>query len=99
MAKGEIEMNSAATVQSEPSRYFLQSEAIRPVMQRTAKFGGRQRLAIAPAVVSDLSSIYPEAVVASSQPLGWQNLNALEMRQTLSEWTMPPLENHCIVVQ
>jgi len=71
----------------------MQSSAIRPVMQR------RPRLAIAPAVVSDLSSIYPEAVMASSQPLGWQNLRALEMRQTNSEWTIPPLENHCIVVQ
>ena len=92
-------MGNAATVRSEPSGYFLPSAAIRPVMERTARFDGRQRLAIASAVVSDLSSIYPEAVVASSQPLGWQNLRALEMRQTISEWTMPPLENHCIVVQ
>src|SRR5258706_2023218 len=92
-------MNSAATVRSEPSGYFLQSMAIRPLTERTAKFGGRQRLAIAPAAVSDLSVIYPEAVVASSQALGWQNLRALEMRQTISEWTMPPLENHCIIIQ
>ncbi len=64
-------MNSAATVRSEPSGYFPQSAASRPVTERTAKFGRRQRLAIAPAAVSDLSLIYPEAVVASSQPLGW----------------------------
>src|SRR5262249_5308814 len=99
MAKGDIEMNSAATVRSERSGYFLPSTTIRPATGRTARFGGRKRLAIAPTVVSDLSSIYPEAVMASSQPLGWQNLRALEMRQTISEWTMPPLENHCIVVQ
>src|SRR5712671_3302352 len=98
MTEGEIEMDSAATVRSEPSGYFLQSAAIRPVTGRT-KFGGRQRLAIAPTAVSDLSLIYPEAVVASSQPLGWQNLRAFEMRQTISEWSMPPLENHCIVIQ
>jgi len=99
MVKGEIEMSSAATVRSEPSGYFSQSVAIRPVMERTAAFCGRQRLAIAPTVVSDLSLIYPEAVVASSQPLGWQNLRALEMRQTISEWTTPPLENHCVIIQ
>ena len=92
-------MSSAATVRSEPSGYFPPSAAIRPVTERTAEFGGRQRLAIAPTVVSDLSLIYPEAVVASSQPFGWQNLRALEMRQTISEWTMPPLENHCILIQ
>src|SRR5215813_2009529 len=99
MAKGDTEVSSAATVQTERSSYFVPSATIRPVKERTVKFGGRQRLAIAPTVVSDLSSIYPEAVVASSQPLGWQNLRALELRQTTSEWTMPPLENHCIVVQ
>jgi len=99
MAKGEIEVSGAATVRSERSGYFLSSPAIRSVMQRTAKFGRRQSLAIAPTVVSDLSSIYPEAVVASSQSLGWENLRAIEMRQTMSEWTMPPLENHCIVIQ
>ena len=92
-------MGSAATVRSEPSGYFLQSAAIRPVMGRTTKFGGRQRLAIPPTVVTDLSLIYPEAVVASSQPLGSQNLRALELRQTISGWTMPPLENHRIVIQ
>jgi AraC family transcriptional regulator len=56
-------------------------------------------LRIAPAAVSDLSVIYPEAVVASSQELGWQNLRALEMRHTIWEWTTPPLENHCIIIQ
>src|SRR5882724_12946872 len=92
-------MGSAATVRSEPSGYFPPSAAIRPVTERTARFGGRQRLAMPTTAVSDMSLIYPEAVVASSQSLGWQNLRALEMRQTISEWTMPPLENHCIVVQ
>jgi AraC family transcriptional regulator len=92
-------MSSTATVRSQPPAYFMQSATVRPVAKHIVKFGGRQRLAIAPAPVSDLSSIYPEAVVTSSQPLGWQNLRALEMRQTISEWTMPPLENHCILVQ
>jgi hypothetical protein len=77
----------------------MQSAAIRPVTERTVKFGGRQRMAMGPTAVSDLSLIYPESVVASSQPPGWQNLRALELRQTISEWTLPPLENHCIVVQ
>src|SRR5258706_1340661 len=99
MAKGEIEMGSAATVRSAPSRYLLQSPAIRPVTKGTVKVGELQKLSTARTVVSDLSLIYPEAVSASSQPLGWQNLRALEMQQMTSEWTMPPLENHCIVVQ
>lgn len=53
---------------------------------------------IAPAPVSDLSVIYPEAVIASSEALGWQYLRAIHMRNQ-SQWTMPPLENHCIIIQ
>ena len=99
MTKGKIEMSSTATVRSQPSGYFPQSVTIGPITEQTAKFCERQRLAIVSRVVSDLSSIYPEAVVASSQPLGWQNLRALEIRKMISEWAMPPLENHCIVIQ
>src|SRR5882762_8400895 len=92
-------MSSATTVLAEPSGYFVQLATARPLDNRTVKVGSRHNLRIAPAAVSDLSVLYPEAVVASSQELGWQNLRALEMRQTISEWTMPPLENHCIVIQ
>jgi len=38
-------------------------------------------------------------VVASSESLGWQNVRALEVQATTSEWTLPALENHCIMVQ
>src|SRR5947207_1997879 len=98
MTEGKTDMNSAATVQLEPSAYLMQSAAVRPVTKFTARPGGRQRFEKA-TTVSDLSVIYPEAVVASSQPLGWENLRALEMRQTTAEWTLPPLENHCILIQ
>src|SRR5882724_2201343 len=92
-------MSSVTSVLAEPSGYFVQPATARPLNNRTLKVDSRQNLRIAPAAVSDLSVIYPEAVVASSQELGWQNLRALEMRHTISEWTMPPLENHCIIIQ
>ncbi|MCM3904988.1 MAG: AraC family transcriptional regulator [Pyrinomonadaceae bacterium] len=92
-------MSSATSVLAQPSGYFVQPATARPLNNSTPKVGGRHNLRIAAAAVSDLSVIYPEAVVASSQELGWQNLRALEMRHTISEWTMPPLENHCIIIQ
>jgi AraC family transcriptional regulator len=92
-------MSTATSVLAEPSGYFAQPATAHPLNNRTLKVGSRHNLRIAPPAVSDLSVIYPEAVVASSQELGWQNLRALEMRQTISGWTIPPLENHCIVVQ
>jgi AraC family transcriptional regulator len=89
---------SVTSISVQPSAYLMQSTTISPVTDRTGSFYGSRRSAIAPPV-SDLSFVYPDAVTASSEPLGWQNLRALEMRQTASEWTMPPLENHCIIVQ
>ena len=91
-------MSSVTSISLQPSDYLLQSTTVRQLTNRATKFVGDRR-EIAPALASDLSFIYPEAVVASSQPLGWQNLRALEMRHTISEWTTPPLENHCIIIQ
>ena len=92
-------MNRFASDQLQPSGYLMQSARAGQVTKRTFTSSDGKKTTMSPAVVSDLSSIYADAVVASSEPLGWQNLRALEMRQTTSEWTMPPLENHCIIVQ
>jgi AraC family transcriptional regulator len=91
-------MSSVPSISLQPPGFLLQSTTVRQLTNRATKFVGSQ-VEIAPTTASDLSFIYPDAVVASSQPLGWQNLRALEMRQTTSEWTMPSLENHCIIVQ
>jgi AraC family transcriptional regulator len=76
----------------------MQSAMVRPVKKRAVEFGSQRSQPVSTAV-GDLSLIYPDAVVASSELLGWQNLLALEMRQTMSEWTKPSLDNHCIMVQ
>ena len=66
---------------------------------KKVNLGDDQRRAIPTGVVSDLSFIYPDAVMASSQALDWQNLRAIEVQHTIPEWTLPPLENHCIMIQ
>jgi AraC family transcriptional regulator len=91
-------MSSVTSVLAEPSGYFVQPATARPLNNRAFKVGSRHNLRIESAAVSDLSVIYPEAVVASSQELGWQNLRALEVRHTIPEWATPPLENHCIII-
>jgi AraC family transcriptional regulator len=48
--------------------------------------------------LSDLSEIHPEAVITSSQHLGWQNIRALHMRHTNREMEVPPLESHCMIL-
>ena len=91
-------MSSVTSISLQPADYVVQSNTVRQLTNRATRFVDRRR-ETAPATVSDLSFVYPDAVVASSQPLGWQNLRALELRQTISEWTTPPLENHCLIIQ
>jgi hypothetical protein len=91
-------MNSAKSVQFQSPGYLVQSATVHSATKRTVEFGS-QRSQPAPTAVGDLSLIYPDAVVSSSELLGWQNLLALEVRQTMSEWTMPAVENHCIMIQ
>lgn len=90
-------MQGLTNVQRQHSTYFPPT-----ILQPKAKKRGNSqsvlRLAPTQAPVSDLSVIYPEVVVMSSEPLGWQNLRAIHVRQQ-SEWAMPPLENHCIIIQ
>jgi len=89
-------MNSVTSVQSQAPGY-VQSATVRPVTKRSVEFDSQRSQPVP--TIGDLSLIYPDAVVASSELLGWQNLLAFEMRQTMSEWTMPALENHCIMIQ
>src|SRR6266446_4901681 len=91
-------MSSVTSVLAQTSSYFGQPVTAHP-LNGILKVGSRHNLRIAPAAVSDLSVIYPKAVVASSQELGWQNLLSRKRRHTISEWTTPPLENHCIIIQ
>jgi AraC family transcriptional regulator len=90
-------MRGLTNVQIQQSTYLPPT-----TLEATAKKRGNWQ-SVSPLVpaqvpVSDLSVIYPEAIVTSSEVLGWQNLRAIHMQQQ-SEWTMPPLENHCLIIQ
>src|SRR6266851_1753375 len=49
--------------------------------------------------LSDLSAVYPEAVLASSKDLGWQDIRVLHVRSEYGDLDVPALENHCVIVQ
>ena len=61
-------------------------------------FEPQQRLRLS-TPISDLSIVHPEAVVASSQDLGWRNVRVLQVRNANTEMSIPALENHCLIVQ
>src|ERR1044071_9501644 len=46
---------------------------------------------------NDLSVLYPESVLKSSDAIGWQNVRAIHFRHTSSEIDIPASDDHCIV--
>ncbi|MCM3873902.1 MAG: AraC family transcriptional regulator [Pyrinomonadaceae bacterium] len=48
--------------------------------------------------VSDLALLYPEAVVASSDALAWNNIRAIHLRHSLNEMAVPASDDHCLVL-
>lgn len=48
--------------------------------------------------VSDVTLIYPEAVVASSDVRGWQNIRVIRLRSGLTDLVVPPADSHCLLL-
>jgi len=48
--------------------------------------------------VNDVASLYPEAVVASSDALAWQDIRLIHMRSSLKEMVVPPSDSHCLIL-
>lgn len=47
---------------------------------------------------SDLTALYPESVLKSSDAIGWQNVRAVHCRHSENELMVPASEDHCIVL-
>jgi len=47
---------------------------------------------------SDVARMYPEAVVASSDELAWQDIRLIHLRSNLKEMVIPSSDSHCIVL-
>src|SRR5215217_6247936 len=46
---------------------------------------------------NDLSVLYPESVLRSSDAIGWQNVRAIYFRHAAKEAVIPASDDHCIV--
>jgi AraC family transcriptional regulator len=47
---------------------------------------------------TDLATLYPEAVIKSSDAIGWQNVRVVQFRHTARELTIPASDDHCMVL-
>jgi AraC family transcriptional regulator len=59
---------------------------------------GHNRAEFAKRSTSDLSVLYPESVLRSSDATGWQNVRAIHFRHTSKEVVIPASDDHCIVL-
>src|SRR5215208_6090569 len=46
---------------------------------------------------NDLSLLYPQSVLRSSDAIGWQNVRAIYFRHAAKEVVIPASDDHCIV--
>jgi AraC family transcriptional regulator len=47
---------------------------------------------------TDVTLLYPEAVVVSSDAFAWQDTRVIQLRHSLNEMVVPPSDNHCLVL-
>ena len=47
---------------------------------------------------SEISLLYPEAVIASSDAFGWQDIRVIHLRHSLSQVVVPPSDSHCLLL-
>jgi len=47
---------------------------------------------------NDLSVLYPQSVLKSSDAIGWQNVRAIHFRHTSTELIIPATDDHCMVL-
>ena len=55
------------------------------------------RAELVKATTNDLSVLYPQSVLRSSDGIGWQNVRAVHFRHTSNEAVIPASDDHCIV--
>jgi AraC family transcriptional regulator len=85
-----------------PDRTFRSIALVDAIVNRSENLGGSARNLRMPdrqaSTVSDVARLYPEAVVASSDALAWQDIRLLHLRYSINEMVVPPSDSHCLLL-
>jgi len=82
-------LQTASTLNYQP----FAPRAVKPLPSN----GHDSRVEFAKRQTNDLSLLYPESVLKSSDVIGWQNVRAIHFRHTSREVMIPASDDHCIV--
>src|SRR5437762_8366034 len=53
---------------------------------------------VAKQVTGDLSMLYPQSVLKSSDPIGWQNVRAIHFRHNSGDMVIPASDDQCVML-
>src|ERR1051325_3668999 len=73
----------------------LAAQCVKPPANRAVR---SHQTEVAKRSTSDLSALYPQAVLRSSDASGWQNVRAIQFRPDLREVIIPASDDHCMVL-
>ena len=68
-----------------------------PVVKSLAKSTSHNRADSTKRSTSDLSVLFPQSILKSSDATGWQNVRAIHFRHSAREVLIPASDDHCIV--
>lgn len=88
---------TAAIENSEYSRWVASSRTYQPQTWPKNIRSVQEAATVEPAV-SDVALLYQEAVIASSDTFGWQNIRVIHLRHSSNEVVVPPSDSHCLVL-
>jgi AraC family transcriptional regulator len=77
-----------------PNFQALATGCVKPLPQSVS----RSREEFAKRSINDLSVLYPQAVLKSSDATGWQNVRAIHFRHSSKEMVIPASDDHCMVL-
>src|ERR1044072_8758802 len=69
---------------------------VRPLQSLPAP-AAHSRTESAKRATNDLSVLFPQSVLRSSDSTGWQNVRAIHFRHSAREVVIPASDDHCIV--
>jgi AraC family transcriptional regulator len=81
---------------------FWTTALVDPIVNGSETWSGRARNLRAQErqapSVNDVAYLYPEAVVASSDALAWQDLRLIHLGHSLNEMVVPASDSHCLIL-
>src|SRR5438874_3727185 len=87
-----LQTNTYSNYQTLPAGYVKQTST------PAARGISLRREEVAKQVTGDLSVLYPQSVLKSSDAIGWQNVRAIHFRHNSGDVVIPASDDQCVML-